>query len=43
VKDISQTTDRGARRVEARDAAIDQARAAAVLPVLARILGVERP
>jgi hypothetical protein len=39
VKDLGQTS--GARRVEARDAAIDQARAAAVLPVLARILGVE--
>ena len=43
VKDLGSATGATARRVDARDAAIDQARAAAVLPVLARILGVESP
>jgi len=43
VKDLRPTNEGQGRRAEPRDAAIDPARAAGVIPVLARILGVERP
>jgi hypothetical protein len=43
VRDLGSVTGAIARRGDPREAAIDRPRAAAVLPVLARILGVEWP